>query len=400
MKVKGLVVFLFLVLSFGLVSSVDISVKDQVKLGENFVVKVSGSFYTQPTTSDIKFYRDGTKTSFGAIKLEKIEGEYYFFLEIPLEKIPGNYSVVLEDIEYNSGREVIEGDISANFRILNEVVPFSINPPLLITSEDYDVEVQNLMDSKIKINLEKTSKPSEVEGESVETGGFLDALFSIFSSDNATVDDTPKDEEVVVEEPTSGNSITLMSGEKKTLHESAPEKKGFQLLELYYNGESYGVMVYSPEGKPETKVDEDDEKEDSESAANETKEVNETKTEDILEEKGIDEKEVIITDEGKVLNKTTNEEIDLDLKTCAELNGTSCPIGQKCNGKTELTIGAQCCLGTCEVIKKSSTGKVVGWFIIAAIAIFLTWFFKQKYKKAAPKKIDIIEASKPKSLRI
>jgi len=399
MKGKVLVIFLFLVLSFGLVSSVDISVKDQVKLGENFVVKVSGSFYTQPTTSDIKFYREGITTSFGIVKLEKIEGEYYFFLEIPLEKIPGNYSVVLEDIEYNSGRDVIEGDVSANFEVLNEMAPFSISPPLLITSEDYDVEIQNLMDSQIKINLEKTSKPSEVEGESVETGGFLDALFSIFGSDNTTADETPKDEAVVIEEPTSGNSITLMSGEKKILHESAPEKKGFQLLELYYNGESYGVMVYSPEGKPEIEMD-DDEKEDSDNVVNETEEVNETKTEDILEKKGINESEVIITDEGKVLNKTTNKEIDLDLKTCAELNGTSCPIGQKCNGKTELTIGAQCCLGTCEVIKKSSTGKVVGWFIIAAIAIFLTWFFKQKYKKAAPKKIDIVEASKPKSLRI
>ena len=39
----------------------------------------------------------------------------------------------------------------------------------------------------------------------------------------------------------------------------------------------------------------------------------------------------------------------------------------------------KCCLGNCIKVKKSQTGKIIGWLIIIVIVIFLIWF-KIKYK--------------------
>ena len=146
---KVFFVFLFLlILALTLVSSVEVSLKEEVKKGENFVVKVSGNFYMPLQKENIKFYRKHLSTEMGEFELKKINEDYYFFLEIPKEKLAGNYSVVLEGIQYYKGRDISSEDISKNFTISENLVPFSISPPLLISDKDtYSVEIQNLMDS-------------------------------------------------------------------------------------------------------------------------------------------------------------------------------------------------------------------------------------------------------------
>ena len=76
------------------------------------------------------------------------------------------------------------------------------------------------------------------------------------------------------------------------------------------------------------------------------------------------------------------EEIITITKTCEEMNGVICKEGEECDGESEYAKDRKCCLGTCEEIKESSTGKFIGWILIFAVIVFLIWFFKAKYKKA------------------
>src|SRR5665811_1628965 len=95
---KHLFIFLFVFLLIVSVSAVDIEVKDSVKKGENFIVKISGTFVTPLKTSQVEFYRQHMTTTFSKVNLEKIEGDYYFYLAIPETKLADNYSIVLTDV--------------------------------------------------------------------------------------------------------------------------------------------------------------------------------------------------------------------------------------------------------------------------------------------------------------
>ncbi len=38
-------------------------------------------------------------------------------------------------------------------------------------------------------------------------------------------------------------------------------------------------------------------------------------------------------------------------------------------------------IGTCEEIKESSLGKIIGWLIVIGVLGFGVWFYLKKYKK-------------------
>jgi hypothetical protein len=393
----------FLAIIFGLfltsfVSSVDIEIKDSVKLGENFIVKISGVFLNSIQENQVKFYRQGyMPTEMGSIDIKEIEGDYYFYLEIPLEKTSENYTIVIEDVKYKSGRDTIEGDISASFTITEQMAPFSISPPLIIATGEYEVEVQNLLDKSITIDLERKVKPTEPVEEDNSTNetsendeGFFDIFFNLFSSDNSTeeTNSTPITGQAVTDAP-----ITLKSGEIKTLTFLAPKEKGFEKLELYYDYEGYAALVYNPEGEKIVIIDDDEEEKEiinqseneTNQTINETIEFNETQEE-------VNHTNIEVKDDGTIINKTSNETIGSTQRTCSQNNGVICKKNAEVclNNEKVKSSNGYCCLSECIEVKKTSTGKIIGWIIIGALALFLAWFFKQKYSRAGPGAVNLL----------
>jgi len=91
------------------------------------------------------------------------------------------------------------------------------------------------------------------------------------------------------------------------------------------------------------------------------------------------------------LNKTNNssESGNGYVKTCKEMGYLVCNESERCEGNTTYGSAAKCCVGTCVQVKKSSTGKTIGWIIIIALAFFVAWFLKKKYQttRTSPEKI-------------
>lgn len=381
MKKSLLFIFLFLTLSLGLVSAVDVEVKDSVKKGENFIVKVTGKFFKPLSKNNIEFHRGNANVPFGIVSLEKIEGSLYFYLNIPETTSAGNYTMTFVDAEYYSGTSIIKEDIVTEFTILEETVPFTISPPLVISEDKYVVTVQNLLPTSIDINLEKEEKVISVEGEEVveDSPGFFDLLFGV-------------EEEVVVENITEEQKeveyLTLMSGESKELEYLAPVYIGFETLNLYYEDLGYGVLVYNPSGRI---IEEEPVEEEKEIIViNQT-----TGEEEVLVNETVNETEA--ENEDEIINETP-EDIN-KVESCVAQGGIICtPKKEKCAIKEVESSDGECCLAECKAIPESSNGKIIGWTIIGIIALFLTWFFKKKYKKAAPGKVDLIKSSKPKRI--
>ena len=206
-------------------------------------------------------------------------------------------------------------------------------------------------------------------------------MFAIFSGGevvNETNDSEPQESTVI--EIVDEKTLTLKSGEIKTITSDSPEKKGFEKFELVYDGEKYASLVYNPIDRTESEEI--------------LKEEDENKTLDDEEDEPLDTNETIEENITIEVNGE-NETIKVSVKTCENLNGTICLVDEeRCEGEQKYTQSSVCCIGECVKIEENNNKKVVGWTIIAAIGLFLIWFFKKKYRGAKPEIPNLLKIGK------
>ncbi|HUW43651.1 MAG TPA: hypothetical protein VMV95_01660 [Bacillota bacterium] len=411
---KKLIIILILFLIFPLVSSVEFDMKTEFDQGETLLAVISGNFLDQINEDNVFFYREHVRIPV-VYDVGKINEDFYIYAMLT-GKVQGNYSVRVEDVRYMSGTETIDEDIVKNFTITENTADFSLNPGFVITSGDFFLEVQNLKDQKITIQI-----------------------------------DTPR---VFI----SANSLELKSGEiKKINFELDTESQAFEEINLDSGNTDYSIPVFvnflnltEEEEELEFKF-EPNVVEVSMATDSDTKRIiyilntGSVDVEDIsfsvspllepyveispetindLDEDGNEKIEIdIISDiepailEGTIIatsgNFSTSMTLILDfiedyvpeigeenessgiLTTCIQLEGLICEDTETCTGGTAPTKDGICCLAQCEeAVKKSSTGKTIGWIIVIAVVLFLFWSFR-KYKKVRPK-VDLLKIGRKK----
>lgn len=134
---KKLVIILFLLLIFPIVSAVEFDMKTNFSQGETFIAKISGDFAKPLTSQDISFYRRHMQTSI-IPKVVKMNEEFYIYAFL-LEKVPDNYSIA------------IAGE-SQNFTITDDIADFSVDTGFVVIDKDFFIEVKNLQNYKITIS--------------------------------------------------------------------------------------------------------------------------------------------------------------------------------------------------------------------------------------------------------
>src|SRR6056297_2190158 len=341
---KKIMFFFFMfVVSFSVVSSIDIELKNEFVKGEPFIAKISGNFVKAPLKENIEFFRDHESSSMGFFDFFKLEGDYYLYVNIPLEKNAGNYSMIISGAEYYLGTEIVNEDLVANFTILEEQASFSIAPAIFVAEEDYSIELRNLIETQIEVFYEKVTKEEVVEEEGNDIG-FFEALFGSFEVEEEVEEETKE-------------SIVLKSGEIIEVAIPIGNYTGFEKVEFTYENESYHSLAY------------------------------------IYNEENIENENVIEVNETDFENETGDEN-QSEVEPCGEYGGLICQDDEKCEGETEYSATNICCLGECVKKEESNLGKTIGWIIIIGLALFLTWFFKKKYRGAKPKPVDLEEESK------
>ena len=316
----------------------------------------------------------------------KIDEEFYIYALLG-NKGQDNYSISIEGVEYMKGAEVSDEKIVKNFTITNETADFSVNPGFVLTTQEFYIEVQNLQEFKIEVEVVENQTEASSEG-------FFDFLFK---------------------DSSSGNIIELKSGEIKQLQFGLGNQTSFRIIEIKTDSLSYKIPVYVFVDLVKKTITSEE--------INESEE-NETTSEDIIdiivgdnetqiksastktceeingticssEEKCGDEASTLASD--AVCCMSTCEPIILSRKSCEELNGSICSSEEKCTDEIPTyASGSVCCIETCEQVKKSSSGKLLGWLMIGVIVIALIWFFKNKSKHKR-KKIDLFKIAKGKS---
>lgn len=408
------ILFLFMI---PLISAVEVEMKTNFSQGETLMAKVSGNFLEPILKENIFFYRRHMRTSL-IPEVTEINDEFYIYSPIlkKEEVIPDNYSIVIKNVKYFKGSQVIGEDIVKNFSIIDNTADFSINPGFVVTQDNFFIDVQNLQDYKITIY-------SRILGnETSEEGGFFDFLFG------------------GNEESLQGTTTTLISGEKAEINfDIINFNQTFNIVELSTENLTYQIPVYIlakeeqeekekrfnlepsylnitlPTNSNTTRIiylyntGEDTLKNISLSVSNSLKPYINLSIENIEELESNDsvkfnlyifsEEEAEIEGHIKAITEDetllTYSEISLDFlrdyvpedepfatKTCLEWNGTICDEDEECDEDPVTTKDAVCCLGNCKKIKKSPVGAIIGWAIVILVISFLAWFFLTKYRKA------------------
>lgn len=428
---KKLFVLGFILFLFPFVSSVEFQLKQEFKQGETLITKISGNFATPILKENVVFYRGHVKTPID-YEISKINEEYYIYASL-IGKPKGNYSLSIENIEYIHGNSVVDDNLVKNFSINNQTADFSVKPGFISTNKDFFIEVQNLVDSKIRIDI-KLQNESTYEGvfDSLFTdAGDLGAFLEINSNNVEKINFEVKnmDNSVLrileLSTPNLNYNIPVFIFKNESLAEE-PKRFGFEtsslLVEMPLNDNSKKIIYLLNKGEEPLEnislsVSDSLKPYLDLSIVNVNKlDVGEKQKIELLFSSGnkpnlisgsirakdstdiIDHLTISLNFiEGYIPSIENNKGTDnASLKfTCVELNGVFCSDGEKCSNATERAKDGNCCLAECELTETSSTGKIVGWSIIILIGIFLFWFFKSKYK-GAKKKVNLFEVAKGK----
>lgn len=410
---KLVIIFIFLLL-FPLISSVEFEMKTEFNQGETLVTVVSGNFLDQITRDNIFFYKGHVRIPM-IYEVGTIEGDFYIYAMLT-GKEQGNYSIVIQNVRYMKGVEISEEDIVKNFTITENTTDFSLNPGFIIASEDFFLEVQNLQEERMTIQIDTPEAFISETSLELKSGELKRINFKL---NEETLNLSSAFEEIKLSSENTDYSVPVfvmsdinITEEEKgvnfkfephivdvSLATDSDSKRIVYILNTGASVENISISV-SPLLEPYVTV--------LPQEIN-TFEENSTEKIEIFITSGTEE--III--EGQIFAEAENftsslilildfikdfipEEPEGDgiITTCAQIGGVICSAGERCAGETTPTKDGICCLAQCEEIKKSSTGKIIGWGIVILVILLLFWFFK-KYKKVKPK-VDLIKISKGK----
>jgi hypothetical protein len=427
---------LFLLFFIPFTCAVDIDMKSDFNQGETITAKFSGNFLEKVSEDNLFFYRGHTRIPV-EFDILNIGDDYYIYAVN--DKSPENYSLYLENVKYYQQGKIVDEPISKNFTITDEFTDFSINPGLIMTTKDFEIEMQNFQDKEIivKINQEIFKNDSEEKG-------FFESLFgNLFLSLTGSIT-------LDIEEQ---NSITLSPNEIKNVEfklgaisEPTTKKISFDSGKTFYEFVLYIPSSVKGEHKTSLNFEPSELKISLSNATQEEvvklKNVGEELLENITIYVSSNLKSYVNVSKNEIYNLDVNQSADIYLlfsptnktqiitgeltakipnetedlviifemfgtesnqtttisksKTCQELNGTIFEEPQICDGEERFAKDGNCCIGKIVEPKKSSTGLIIGWIIILVIIVVLIWFFKFKYKKSQGE-IDLFKIARGKN---
>jgi len=153
---KKFLILFFILLLVPFLSAATIDTKEEYKIGETLIAKISASFAETLKLENIYFYRGHTKAPLD-FEIAKL-GNYYYIKASLVTKNPDNYSLIIKDINYYDSGLIIDDEITADFIIINESAEFTVDPGFILTSENFSIDVSSLSNSEIIVNIDVPDK--------------------------------------------------------------------------------------------------------------------------------------------------------------------------------------------------------------------------------------------------
>ncbi len=414
---RGILIGLFVIsiLTFNLVSAVTIEMHSNYSQSETLIAKISGNFVNPLQSSDIKLYRGHTRVPYD-FNLVKVKNDYYLYGQL-LNKQPDNYSLVLENVKYSSLGVIYEKNIYSNFTINNDIASFYIEPGIIYSEDNFNVTIQNLKNEPLSITV--------ITNKTEEDVSFWESLFgSSSTSSGKTLTLSPEEEriyELKFENITNSTLLYVEISSENTKYslpvyvlinkEVEPENPhrsiNFNPLEanitLPTNYSTSRIFYLENDGEIDLEnitFEISNELSDYVSILPSISSIDKNESSRIIINitSPSNSKNVSGSIKAKVENYSVYSYLTLNLAfvpdyvpsqeenglvsilTCSQLEGLICGNEEVCSGKSEHASDGNCCLGICELPKKSTTSKWIGWTLLGIAVLFVLWFILKSKK--------------------
>ena len=415
MKKSAIIIFVLFLLP--LMSAVEFEMKTNFSQGETLMAKVSGNFIEPILKDSILLYREHERIPIDPAVM-RIENEFYIYAEL-LGKTPDDYSIVIQDVQYHEGAQIIREDLSRNFSITDTMADFSINPGFMFTKDDFYIEVQNLQSNEItiQINTNKTDgvgsfvhqdsislKSGEIKKINFELQDIEQQIFETIELSSENLKYEIPVYLFVVKTDWQETRKTLKLEPSELIVSMSTNSNISRVLYLYNLGnetlENISLSL-SDSLKPyfSLSVEEIDELEGNSNIkiklflfSDESKTVEgkiTANSDNLYSMSDISVnfiQDYIPSDEDNQTSAYTS-------KTCAEIGGKICGENEKCDEEQIYAKDNVCCLGECKKVKTSSTGMIIGWGIFLVLVLFGVWFYKKKYH-GKRKPVDLLRIAR------
>lgn len=407
---KFLLPLLLLLLILPFFSSVEISFKENFSQGETIIAKISGTFLSELTSSNVVFYKDNHTIPL-VYKLTKLNEEYYLFASLS-DKLPGNYSFVLKNIVYNKGSTTSREEIVKPFIVTQEKALFSINPGFIVTKEDFYLEIKNLAENTTEIKIKSPVKKSGEREILIDSSGelFNEKSFSLISGKNQKINFKLGGGNTSLQylEISSGNltyqvpiyvlaseqNITIQSLAEFSLEPSQaiyefPSNSSIKKIFYLYNFgntnlENISISVSDSLSHFVNLSNTSIKKLDSNSSIPLELTFYSSSPTQI-------DGQVIVETKGKIsystisINFSSNtsqvKSVEKSSNSCEALKGTICLENQKCDIEPRVSSTGLCCMGVCQTTQSSGLNKkVIAISLILIVVVIGLWFYFKKFK--------------------
>ncbi len=409
------ILFLFsILLVLPLASSASINLpSDTFSQQETVVALVSGSFLDTITTNNIYFYRGYVRASFN-YNVAKIGNNYYIYFQAGTN--PNNYTMSIENVRYMNGSSISTEAIQKNFTINSNTAKFSFNPDSLVNNGNFSLAIQGFNDNPLTISIQTNVNSGSI--------GSFDFYYGINKV---------------------GDSFTLNPYDSSTLYVYSKNVNETSVITLILSSDSenYQIPVYIiAQNQTQIYTNTTINETDNSTIINDTNNtlpynttnstvpedncsffdklfgtcnqnvdnstiITENQTQNIINETNNTSSNNVTNDTTSGYQTTTNGqggtalikdgvviEQDVSLKSCAQLNGSVCAVGDEiCSGTFVDAKDNKCCIGSC-VTKQRSSNKFLGWIIIGIIILWMLWFFKSKFSRTKNKKVNLLDVAK------
>ena len=420
---KPLFLLTIIIISLSFISAAEINFtknSSDFNQGETLIAKISGNFLDKPAEDNVFFYRGHVRIPM-VYEISEVNNDFYIYALLS-GKSQGNYSLSLENVRYMAGLQESEENIVKNFTINQNISDFSVEPGFVINDTGFSIEVQNLQDSQIKItvstsehllslkeinlnpgetrqidfglNNEEKSFSEEIKLASSKTSYSIPVFITSNLTSNGGIDNNVTSNETTGDGQESAQKESFRFEPNVVIVSMSTDSKSKRIVYLMNTGDkALKDITFSITSalKPYVTI-----------ISSENIDENSTGRVEIIIESDTEEKLI----EGEVTAESENFTSDLKLTlnfisdyvapegeqgeevivtTCIQLKGNICAEKEECSGETADAKDGVCCLpsASCQVIKKSSTGKIIGWTLVVLVLLLLFWFFK-KYKKVKP----------------
>lgn len=407
---------LLLLLFLPLVSAVQVNMDSGFGQGATLTASVLGNFIYPLQASNVFLYQGHIRVPF-IPSVTQNSGIYYIYGQLG-NKQPGNYSLVLSGTSYLESGKMQTADIYKNFTISNASADFSVSPGFVNAGSGagFYIDAESLSDNAISVS------------------------YSLVDSSGSTVSG-------------SGSSVQILPGETKKIFLSLPETNGTMFNAfLRTSTTSYKIPVFvSPSANPQYNFSKASFSVEPASmnvslatSSSTVRYVYVSNTGNVSAGISINvssgvKNYVYIINNSFTLAPNVTRKVEVDIvsgdnsssaqgfvsvtsgnltkasfialnfskgyipanessgnnsqplfQTCAQLGGINCSGTSTCNGEVKTAQDGPCCLGACELPKKtSSAGKIIGWSLVSIIVILLAVFFILRYKKTGKRQANL-----------